>query len=62
MVAANGVTFIDFGNLFQLKTHYELDQNNQPVKERIQAMVDGHVWLLARGDGIIQEACHGKRN
>ena len=48
MVAANGVTFIDFGNLFQLKTHYELDQNNQPVKERIQTMVDGHLVTIER--------------
>ncbi len=48
MVAANGVTFIDFGNLFQLKTHYELDQNNQPVKERIQTMVDGRLVTIER--------------
>lgn len=38
MITEHGgaVTFIDFGNLYQLKKHYELDENNQQIMERVQ--------------------------
>ena len=36
MVAPGGITFIDFGNLYELKTHYELDAQGNQVMETVQ--------------------------
>ena len=36
MVAPGGITFIDFGNLYELKTHYVLDAQGNQVMETVQ--------------------------
>ena len=35
MLAPNRATFIDFGNMYELKVHYELGEDGQPVMEEV---------------------------
>ena len=56
MVAMSGITFIDFGNLYELKVHYELDGNNQPVKERVMAQLEnGQMGMVERDKVLLNE-------
>ena len=48
MIGSGNITFIDFGNLYELKPHYVLDENNQPVKEMVEEEQDGVKVMVER--------------
>ena len=49
-------TFIDFGNLYELKTHYELDGEGNPVMETVQEKnEDGEIVEVQRPKVLLDE-------
>ncbi len=51
-----GITFIDFGNVYQLKTHYELGEDGQPIMETVtEPNDDGELVEVQRPKVLMDE-------
>jgi hypothetical protein len=58
MVRSGQITFIDFGNLYELKTHYALDEQGNKIMETVQEENEEGVMVQVQRPKVLMDERH----